>query len=639
MLRDADEVVGALKSAGRATSRAKVELVRDVLRLSFDALVNDPRELAGQVMGRVGRMGRVEEDGDLWDAAMGWVRDATTAGGLRVLTPTKWSAGLVEAGTALKRVLMSVGGVTALAMSGDGSVVVSVSGSDANVRVWDVATGEVRRVLVGHTGNVVACAVGVGVVVTAAQDSTVRVWDVSTGDVRRVLHLDMAKGVVPTSVGVSEDGTRVVVGSDDKVARVMRIGAPGTLPVDEVVRVVEGHNAGGLAMTRDGMVVVVGGESNSLRVVEVDSGNVVGTLRGHASHVFAVAVEPVDGGLRVVSGSIDNTARVWDVSRDGSVSVRVLAGHTRWVRSVAMSRDGKRVVTGSFDRSARVYSARAGGEWVLDGVLEGHTREVEAVGVVGDAVVTGGADKTIRVWDARLVGALGADVGDAGMEHHTSNVESVAVARNGRVVVSGAQDDTARVWDAATGKVVRVLRGHTRGVSAVGVSPDGSVVATGSFDTTVRVYWLGNGGLGEVTRELVLTGHTSTVVRLVVTKALVVVSKADDDKVLAWDVSSTWGEAHQVVVGRGGEEWELVVRDAGEASADDRVVVRGRRVGASDSREGDFGKGEVVGCTTDMVGKFFASAEADAAPSGSSTVSGQVVAWAHDKTVCVWSWM
>jgi hypothetical protein len=59
-------------------------------------------------------------------------------------------------------------------------------------------------------------------------------------------------------------------------------------------------------------------------------------------------------GERVVTGSFDNTARVWDLS-GASPSAIVLEGHRDKVTSVAFSLDGKRVVTGSFDNTARVW--------------------------------------------------------------------------------------------------------------------------------------------------------------------------------------------------------------------------------------------------------------------------------------------
>ena len=59
-------------------------------------------------------------------------------------------------------------------------------------------------------------------------------------------------------------------------------------------------------------------------------------------------------GKRVVTGSYDTTARVWDLS-GATPAATALEGHRSRVTSVAFSPDGKRVVTGSDDNTARVW--------------------------------------------------------------------------------------------------------------------------------------------------------------------------------------------------------------------------------------------------------------------------------------------
>ena len=63
-------------------------------------------------------------------------------------------------------------------------------------------------------------------------------------------------------------------------------------------------------------------------------------------------------GTRIVTGSDDRTAKVWD-ARTGTPLLE-LKGHTSLVTSVAFSPDGSRIVTGSEDRTARVWDARTG---------------------------------------------------------------------------------------------------------------------------------------------------------------------------------------------------------------------------------------------------------------------------------------
>ena len=50
-------------------------------------------------------------------------------------------------------------------------------------------------------------------------------------------------------------------------------------------------------------------------------------------------------GQRIVSGSADNTVKIWDVNTGQELCT--LSGHTNWVKTVAVFADGARVVSGS----------------------------------------------------------------------------------------------------------------------------------------------------------------------------------------------------------------------------------------------------------------------------------------------------
>ena len=88
------------------------------------------------------------------------------------------------------------------------------------------------------------------------------------------------------------------------------------------------------------------------------SGREVGRLKGHTEAVLAVAVSP--DGRGIVTGSADNTARLWNAKT--GAEMRVFEGHTKPVWAVAITPDGARIVTGSDDRTARVWDAHTGSE-------------------------------------------------------------------------------------------------------------------------------------------------------------------------------------------------------------------------------------------------------------------------------------
>jgi hypothetical protein len=102
----------------------------------------------------------------------------------------------------------------------------------------------------------------------------------------------------------------------------------------------------------DGRLVVSGSEDNTVRVWESTTGK-EGARTTHEDPVRAVNFSP-DGRL-VVSGSRDNTVRVWE-STTGKEVARMT--HDGPVNAVSFSPDGRLVVSGSWDNTVRMHRWR-----------------------------------------------------------------------------------------------------------------------------------------------------------------------------------------------------------------------------------------------------------------------------------------
>ncbi len=88
----------------------------------------------------------------------------------------------------------------------------------------------------------------------------------------------------------------------------------------------------------------------------------------------SVAFSP--DGTRIVSGSADNTVRLWDAATGQPIG-QPMTGHTGAVSSVAFSPDGTRIVSGSGDKTVRVWDADTGQP--IGEPLTGHTDTVTSV--------------------------------------------------------------------------------------------------------------------------------------------------------------------------------------------------------------------------------------------------------------------
>ena len=79
---------------------------------------------------------------------------------------------------------------------------------------------------------------------------------------------------------------------------------------------------------------------------------------GHPQGVRCVCFSP--DGKQVLTGSDDQTARLWDTAT--GKELRHFIGHASKVCAVAFSPDGKQVLTGSGDKTARLWDLQSGKE-------------------------------------------------------------------------------------------------------------------------------------------------------------------------------------------------------------------------------------------------------------------------------------
>ena len=94
-----------------------------------------------------------------------------------------------------------------------------------------------------------------------------------------------------------------------------------------------------------------------------------------------------------------------------------------------MTADGKRVISGSSDNTVKVWNLETGVEQLT---LTGHSSSVLAVAVTADGkrVISGSSDNTVKVWNLETGVEIATFIGD-------SNFHSCAVTPNGLTIVAG----------------------------------------------------------------------------------------------------------------------------------------------------------------------------------------------------------
>jgi hypothetical protein len=272
--------------------------------------------------------------------------------------------------------------------------------------------------------------------------------------------------------------------------------------------------------------LISGSQDETLKIWDVASQQCLATFTGHTHVVNCLTVLP-DG--RLVSGSHDKTLKIWDVASQRCLAT--LTGHTDSVRCLTVLPDG-RLVSGSSDDTLKIWDVA---KQQCLATLSGHTNSVYCLTVLPSGrLVSGSHDKTLKIWDASerkflhifkqfkqqcLVTLTG----------HTSHVSCLTMLPDGRLV-SGSQDKTLKIWDVASVQCLTTLTGHTGAVYSLTMLPDGRLVSGGSWDSPLKIW--------DVAKQQCLatfTGHTSHVSCLTVLPDGRLVSGSGDGTLKIWD--------------------------------------------------------------------------------------------------------
>jgi pleiotropic regulator 1 len=298
------------------------------------------------------------------------------------------------------------------------------------------APWKLMRVISGHLGWVRALAVEPGNewFASGAGDRTIKIWDLASGNLRLTLtgHISTVRGLA-----VSPRHPYLFSCGEDKMVKCW------DLETNKVIRHYHGHLSGvytlSLHPTLD--VLVTGGRDGVARVWDMRTRSNIHVLSGHKGTVSDLKCQEADP--QVITSSLDSTVRLWDLAAGKTMGV--LTHHKKGVRALALH-----------PKEFTFASASAGSikQWKCpEGAFmqnfEGHNAIINSLAVNEDDVLFSGGDNgSISFWDWKTghrfqqlettaqPGSLDAEAG----------VMSSTFDRTGLRLIVGEADKTIKVW-------------------------------------------------------------------------------------------------------------------------------------------------------------------------------------------------
>lgn len=355
-----------------------------------------------------------------------------------------------------------------LAESGDGRLLAEPTAS-GGIRIVGHLREEDHVVIDGLRGRLpdrLAFTAGNTRLLTQRADRLPELWDAETG---RFVASCGGPGRSCEQYVISPDGSRiaVVIASGDGRHDVsVHETIDGRRLCDVTIPPKHAWGESILAFTPDGRRLITCCRDSDLTVFDCGDGARVGSLRGHAAIVTALAIS--SDGRHIASGAANGHIRVWNA--EAFDCVRELIGHTGGV-STLQFRDDRSLASGSQDGTVRIWEI--GGPTRLSTLAD--IRGMTAVAYRPDGTqlaVASTRPAGVHLWDPRTVRkvhSLAESGGAVAQLAYSSDGSLLAAAVDEPGPVGGV-----RVWETTTGRLVLAVKDQPDGVIGVAFNADGS---------------------------------------------------------------------------------------------------------------------------------------------------------------------
>ncbi len=423
-----------------------------------------------------------------------------------------------------------------VAISPDGTTALT-SDSDYLLTLWDLTlTGDenaepsshderiLHRFEALHTSTIWGIAFNGQRAVSGDNSGMLVLWDVTNRVALGQTMLESRAAI--RDVDIDSTGTRMLVASDDRLARLFRWNE--TTQNIEYVSQFTGHTnlVWKVLFLPDQQRAASVSYDSTLIIWDIASASELLTLRGHTNTIYQLALVP--GSNSVLTASWDGTLRRWDLYN--GAEVRRYSGHGGSIYTINFNPEYSQMATSSADGSIILWDIDTGQRV---GLLrdERYTNRIRGMDFSADGtrIIAGGNDQVLTLWDVASAAPI------RYFEGHTGTVRSVAFSPDGRTILSSADDGRVILWDIEQALPIYVMQGHQIGrINTVQFHPSLPLAVSGASDNLLIQWDLTTGE-----ERCRMEGHSGVVNSAAFSPdGRFIASGADDDLVILWDVET-----------------------------------------------------------------------------------------------------
>lgn len=249
-----------------------------------------------------------------------------------------------------------------------------------------------------------------------------------------------------------------------------------------------------IGFSPDGLTVATGGDDQTVRTWDAETGAAIDTFTGHGSVIRGLVFTP---GLDVLSIADNKSAYVWDTNPEWTLARTIGSPDSAdqladRVTALDFSPDGQLLATGSGEpsRSGQLKIWKVADGTLVKEIKEPHSDTIFGLEFSpnGKQIASCGADRFAKIFEVESGNFV------RSFEGHTHHVLGVSWRADGRRLVTSGADNVIKVWDIKTGDQKRTIAGFGKEVTAIRFVADGDNVLASSGDQTVQMKNAENGG-------------------------------------------------------------------------------------------------------------------------------------------------